>query len=226
MSRTLRIKEMPTTEQPQYRAHNVGTMALSNAELIQIVTQAKYMETGVELYGKAGSLANLSKMSISEMTETDEIGQTSAIIIKAAFELGRRLNLEQALSNFQISCPGDAANVLMMEYGNKEQEHFVVMILDNKNRVLSIETIYIGTVNEMTIRVCEIFKPAIRRGAVAIVIAHNHPSGDPAPSPEDVMTTRQIVEAGQLLGIDVLDHIVVGHNRWVSLKERGPGFRN
>jgi DNA repair protein RadC len=105
-----------------------------------------------------------------------------------------------------------------------DQEHLVVISLDAKNRVLSQETLYIGNVNTSIIRIAEIFRLAIRQNAPAIIISHNHPSGDPDPSPEDVRVTRQIVEAGKMLDIDVLDHLVIGHQRYVSLKERGLGF--
>jgi DNA repair protein RadC len=105
-----------------------------------------------------------------------------------------------------------------------DQEHLVVITLDGRNRVLSQETLYIGNVNTSLIRIAEIFRLAIRQNAPAIIISHNHPSGDPDPSPEDVRVTRQIVEAGKMLDIDVLDHLVIGHQRYVSLKERGLGF--
>jgi DNA repair protein RadC len=108
--------------------------------------------------------------------------------------------------------------------GGLEQEHLRTLLLDTKNRVLASPTIYVGSVNASIIRVSEIFREAVRENATALIVAHNHPSGDPTPSPEDVHVTRSIVEAGSLLGIDVLDHLVIGHQRFVSLKERGLGF--
>jgi DNA repair protein RadC len=112
----------------------------------------------------------------------------------------------------------------MLEMGSLEQENLRTILLDTKNRVLASPTVYVGNVNSSIIRVSEIFREAIRVNATALIVAHNHPSGDPTPSPEDVNVTRSIVEAGHLLGIEVLDHLVIGHQRFVSLKERGLGF--
>jgi len=124
----------------------------------------------------------------------------------------------------QIKSPADVANLLLLEMGHLDQEHLRTVLLDTKNRVQQIATIYIGSVNSAQVRIGEIFRDAIRRNSAALIVAHNHPSGDPTPSPEDILVTRQIVEAGKLLDIDVLDHLILGNNRYVSLKERGLGF--
>jgi len=144
--------------------------------------------------------------------------------IKAALELGRRLLVSSPDDRPQVLSPGDAANLLMLEMGLLEQEHLRIVLLDTRNRVLSISTVYIGSLNTSMVRVGELFREAIRHNAAAVIVAHNHPSGDPTPSPEDVAVTKQIVQAGKLLDISVLDHIVVGRGRFVSLKERGLGF--
>lgn len=123
-----------------------------------------------------------------------------------------------------MSSPGDAANLLMSEMMFLEQEHLRLILLDTRNRVLSMPTLYVGSLNSSVVRVGELFRAAIRENAAALIVAHNHPSGDPSPSPEDVNVTRQLVRAGKLLDIDVLDHIVIGQQRFVSLKERGLGF--
>lgn len=123
-----------------------------------------------------------------------------------------------------IHSPSDAADMLMYEMGCLEQEQLRVMLLDTRNRVLRIVTLYQGSVNSSQVRVGEVFKHAVRENAVHIIIAHNHPSGDPTPSPDDVALTRAVVQAGKLMDIDVLDHLVIGAGRWVSLKERGLGF--
>ena len=124
----------------------------------------------------------------------------------------------------KVKSPADAAALMMMEMMVLEQEHLKVLILDTQNHVLKVHTAYIGSLNTAVVRPCELFREAIRLNAAAIIVLHNHPSGDPSPSAEDVYVTRQIVEAGKLLGIDCLDHLVVGSNLWVSLKERGLGF--
>jgi len=126
------------------------------------------------------------------------------------------------------SCPvlrglGDS-NVSRLPDSALEQEHLRVFLLDTRNHVLDIVEVYKGSVNSSQIRVGELFKPAVRQNATAIIVAHNHPSGDPTPSPDDVAVTRAIVQAGKLLNVDVLDHLVIGQGRWVSLKERGLGF--
>jgi DNA repair protein RadC len=144
--------------------------------------------------------------------------------LKAALELGRRLLLTSPDARPQITSPADAANLLMLEMSGLEQENLRTLLLDTKNRVLASPTVYIGNVNSSIIRVSEIFREAVRQNATALIMAHNHPSGDPTPSPEDVHVTRSVVEAGHLLGIEVLDHLVIGHQQFTSLKERGLGF--
>ena len=125
----------------------------------------------------------------------------------------------------RITGPQEVAGMLMVEMGRLEQEELRVVLLNTKNEVMQVVDVYRGSLNSAPVRVAEVFKAAIRWNACAIILAHNHPSGDPAPSAEDVAVTREIVEAGKLLGIDVLDHLVLGQGRWVSLRERGLGFR-
>jgi len=123
-----------------------------------------------------------------------------------------------------VKSPSDVANLLMLEMGFLEQEHLRVVLLDTKNHVLGMPTIYVGSLNTSVMRIGELFREAVRANSAALIVVHNHPSGDPTPSPEDVSITRQIVEAGKLLDVDVLDHLVIGQQRYVSLKERGLGF--
>lgn len=218
------VKDLPKQDQPGYRADHVGFSALSNPELLQLVWAFKYLDTTNDLLTRAGALSNLANMSLEEMAEVQDVGPGAARAIKAALEIGRRLAMETHPEQAQVRSPADAASILMLEYGHQEQENFVVLMLDTRNRVIANKVIYKGTINSCSIRVAEVFKSAIRRNAAAIIIAHNHPSGDPTPSPEDVAVTRQIVEAGNLMDIQVLDHIVVGKSRFVSMKERGLGF--
>jgi DNA repair protein RadC len=152
------------------------------------------------------------------------MGLAKAAQIKAAIELGIRLRLEAPEERPAINSPSDAAALLQYEMSALAQEHLRVVNLDTRNRVINIEKLYVGSLNASTVRICEIFKPAIQRNAASILVAHNHPSGDPTPSPEDVALTRAIVQSGKLLDIDVLDHMIIGEGRWVSLKERGLGF--
>jgi DNA repair protein RadC len=152
------------------------------------------------------------------------VGPAKAAQIKAAIELGRRLLVESPEDRPAIHSPGDAAGLLLFEMSALEQEELRIILLDVRNRVVDITTLYRGSVSSSQVRVGELFKTAVRRNASSIIVVHNHPSGDPAPSPDDVSLTRGIVQAGKLLDIDVLDHLVIGQGRWVSLKERGLGF--
>jgi DNA repair protein RadC len=171
-----------------------------------------------------GSLAGLARASVTELQRVNGVGQVKAIEIKAALEIGRRLMATAPQDKVRVTSPADAANLLMSEMMFLEQEHLRTILLDTRNRVLNTPTVYIGSLNTSVVRVGELFRAAIRENAAAMIVAHNHPSGDPAPSPEDIQVTRQIVEAGKLLNVDVLDHIVIGRQRYVSLKERGLGF--
>jgi DNA repair protein RadC len=159
-----------------------------------------------------------------ELTSAKGVGTAKVAQLKAALEIGRRLLLESPEDRPQIRSPADAANLVMTDMSLLEQEHLRVMLLDTKNRVLNTTTVYQGSLNTSLIRVGELFKEAIRCNCASLIVLHNHPSGDPTPSPEDVAVTRQIVAAGKLLDVEVLDHLVIGRQRFVSLKERGLGF--
>jgi len=219
------VKELPQSDRPHYRANHYGLGSLSNIELVQLITRSHHMDAPTEIMLKAGSLRKLSQMTVEELSEIDSVGEGLALAVKAALELGRRQMIECPKDRDQVKSPADAANMLMQTIGYEEEEHMVAMLLDSKNYVISIETVYIGSLNQCLIRTGEMFKAAIRRNAAAIIVAHNHPSGDPTPSPEDVSVTEMITQAGTLLDIDVLDHLVIGHQRYVSLKERGLGFK-
>jgi DNA repair protein RadC len=156
--------------------------------------------------------------------EIKGIGEAKAVEIKAALELGRRLIASSPQEKPKISSPADAANLLMSEMSLLEQEHLRLLLLDTRNNVLASPTVYVGSLNTSVIRVAELFRAALKENAAAIIVAHNHPSGDPSPSPEDINVTKQIVKAGEIIDIEVLDHIIIGQQRFVSLKERGMGF--
>ncbi len=169
-------------------------------------------------------LAGIHRAPFEVLVAQHGIGKAKAAQIKAAIELGRRLREADPEERPTINSPADAADLVKYEMSVLEQEHLRVMLLDTRNHVIDTVEIYRGSVNSSQVRVAEVFKPAIRRGAPAILVIHNHPSGDPSPSPEDVSITRDMVQAGKLISIEVLDHLVVGHQRFVSLKERGLGF--
>ncbi|MEJ2758915.1 MAG: DNA repair protein RadC, partial [Anaerolineales bacterium] len=154
------------------------------------------------------------------------IGRAKASAIKAAIELGRRLSLEAPEERPSIGSPRDAADLVMFEMQALEKEHLRVILLDTRNHVIEIYEVYRGSLNASVVRIPEVFTQAVRRNAASLVVVHNHPSGDPAPSPEDINITRALVQAGKLLEIEVLDHIIIGQGQYTSLKERGLGFSN
>lgn len=224
-----RITDLDESERPRERLSRLGAKSLSDAELIAILLRVglpgeNAVEVGQRLLEDLGGLVGLYRAEFETVTAQKGIGQAKAAQLKAAIELGRRLTTASPDDRPQIHSPGDAVNLVLYEMGALEQEELRVILLDIRNRVQSIATIYRGSVNSSQVRVAEIFKLAIRANLPALIVVHNHPSGDPTPSPDDVSVTRAIVQAGKLLDIDVLDHLVIGHARWVSLKERGLGF--
>ncbi len=225
----IRIKELPASEQPRERLRDYGPSALSDAELLAILLRTglqglNVVQLAQKLLVEQKGWAGLQRLSFEELCKIHGFGEAKAAQVKAALEIGRRLLLAQPEQRPQITSPADVANLLLLEMSHLEQEHLKVVSLNTKNYVLRHITVYIGSINSSQVRVGEIFKEALKQNAAAIIVAHNHPSGDPTPSSEDVAVTREIVEAGKLLGVDVLDHLVIGQGRWVSLRERGLGF--
>lgn len=212
------VREMPLDCQPMYRAQTMGMRYLANHELIQLVYSFKDTETGELLVSKAPTLRQLSQLSAEELTEVPGVGKNAAIAIQAALELGRRMGEETATEQPLLNSPAAIFNYAshMQWY---EVEHMCVLLLNTKMRPMGLETIHVGTVDACQIAIGQLFKPAIKRSAAHVVLLHNHPSGDPTPSPEDVRTTQQVIEAGKLLDIAVVDHVVIGRNRCASLRE-------
>ncbi len=224
-----RITDLHETERPRERLASLGPQALTNAELIAIllrvgVTGENAVQVGQRLLQQFGGLGGLHRAPIEELINQHGIGEAKAAQIKAAIELGRRLTLEVPEERPTINSPADAAALVQYEMSALEQEHLRVLLLDTRNHVLDISEIYRGSVNMSQVRVGEVFKAAIRRNATAVIVVHNHPSGDPTPSPDDVAVTRAFVQAGKLVDVDVLDHLIIGLGKYVSMKERGLGF--
>ena len=223
------IRDLDIHERPRERLIKLGERSLSNAELLGIIMRTGVGgENVVRLAERtlvfSGGLPGLARLSITEIMEIKGIGEAKAVEIKAALELGRRLIASSPQEKPKISSPADAANLLMSEMSLLEQEHLRLLLLDTRNNVLASPTVYVGSLNTSVIRVAELFRAALKENAAAIIVAHNHPSGDPSPSPEDINVTKQIVKAGEIIDIEVLDHIIIGQQRYVSLKERGMGF--
>jgi len=220
------IRDLPPGEQPLNRLYHVGTQAVSDAELIAAVLQTKdALDLAHELLQMAGgSLLRLPHLTRAQLKRLSGIGDAQAARLQAALELGKRVLVAEASDKPKVTSPADAANLLMYEMMNLEQEHLRLILLDTRNQVLATPTVYIGSLNTSVVRIGELFKQALIYNAAALIAAHNHPSHDPSPSPEDINVTRQLVKAGKLLDLEVLDHIIIGRNRWVSLKERRLGF--
>ena len=225
------IRDMLEAERPRERLAHYGAGALSTAELLAIILRVgvrgiSVVDLSQHLLARFGGLTGLSRASFRELCAEKGLSTAKVSQLKAALEIGRRLQLESPQERPQILSPADAANLVMIEMQALEQEHLKVILLDTKHRVLEMPTIYKGSLNASVVRVGELFREAVRANSAAVIIAHNHPSGDPTPSREDMAITRQMVEAGRLLDIDVLDHIVIGQGRFVSLLERGEKFSN
>jgi DNA repair protein RadC len=224
-----RITDLHESDRPRERLASLGPQALSNAELIAILLRVgvpgeNAVQVGQRLLQKFGGISGIHRAPFADLISQHGIGEAKAAQLKAAIELGRRLTLESPDERPTINSPADAAALVMYEMGALEQEHLRVMLLDRRNRVLEVAELYRGSTSSAQVRVGEVFREAIRKNASALIVIHNHPSGDPTPSPDDVALTRAIVQAGKMLDVDVLDHLVIGQGRWVSLKERGLGF--
>lgn len=224
------IRDLPQGERPRERLAHYGAAALSTAELLAIILRVgtdgeNVIRVAEQLLVRFDGLPGLAQATVEELCQVKGVGVAKAVQVKAALELGRRLLVAAPHERPQILSPADAANLLMAEMSLLPQEHLRTLLLDSRNRVMKIHTVYVGSLNAASVRVAELFREAIRANCASLILAHNHPSGDPTPSAEDVQLTRSAAEAGQLLGIDVLDHLIIGRQRFVSMKERGLGFK-
>jgi len=219
-----KLKTLPLRDQPAYRvASNANGCNLAEL-LAAVVGGAQQIEVAEGLLSRfGGDIQRMYKANVAEIAQVHGIGQQTAVRIRAALTLGIRLH-EPTGERPVINSPADAAALVQYEMSLLEQEYLKVMLLDTRNRVVDIIEVYHGSVNSSQVRIAEVFRPAIQRMAPAIIVVHCHPSGDPTPSPDDLVVTRAIVAAGKLMDVDVLDHIVIGGNRFVSMKERNLGF--
>jgi DNA repair protein RadC len=224
-----RIADLDEGERPRERLTNLGAASLSDAELLAILLRVgvegeSAIQVGRRLLQDMGGIAGLHRAGIDELCAQHGVGPAKAAQIKAAIELGRRLTSLSGEERPTIDSPEKAANLVSYEMSALEQEELRVILLDTRNRALRVETVYRGSLNSSQIRVGEIFKAAIRANAAALIVVHNHPSGDPQPSPDDIAVTRAILQSGKLMDIDVLDHLIIGRGKWISLKEKQMGF--
>ena len=229
LSSNSRIKDIQILERPRERLAKMGASVLSTAELLAILLRVgvegeNAIQLGQRLLRDFNGLTGLQKASYEEIRGQHGIGEAKAAQIKAAIDLGRRLASHSTCDRPVVHSPEDAADLVQYEMSALEQEQLRVILLNTRNHVLGIKTIYQGSLNSSQVRVGELFRPAIRENAAAIIIVHNHPSGDPSPSPDDIAITQAIIKAGKLLDIQVLDHLIIGQGRFISLNRRGVGF--
>ncbi len=226
LKRNYTIKELPITERPREKLYDYGPKALSNEELLAIIIRTGNNEdTAIDLARRLLSkdergLVALRDITLQELMETKGIGKCKAAQILAAIEIGKRINYLDALSKVKINEPSTIANLFMDEMRYLQKEHFRVVLLDTKNQIIATEEISIGTLNASIVHPRDVFRAAIKRNANSIILIHNHPSGDPTPSREDINISHRLLEAGNLIGIKVLDHIIIGDNKYVSFKEK------
>ena len=223
------IRQLPASERPRERLRDRGAAALSNSELLAIILRTgtpseNALALATAALARFNGLPGLVRASFGELCTQRGMGEAKAAQVKAALELGRRLLSAQPEERATVRSPRDVENLLLAEMALLEQEHLRVLLLNAKNQVLAMPEVYKGSVNTAQVRVSELFREAIREGCPAIIVVHNHPSGDPTPSRDDIDMTRALIEAGKLLDIEVLDHIVIGGQDVVSLRDKGLAF--
>ncbi|MFD1955369.1 DNA repair protein RadC [Paenibacillus thailandensis] len=220
------LRDVPHDERPRERMMRYGAEALSHSELIAILLRTgTKRESAVHLASRilkeAGSLHNLVDMSLNELVAIRGIGPAKAVQLRAGIELGRRVSRSGSGKPVTVRKPQDAADCVMEDLRLLKKEHFVCLFLNTKNHIIARETLSIGTLNASLVHPREVFRAAIKHNSASLICVHNHPSGDPTPSAEDIGLTKRLMEAGELVGIEVLDHLVIGDGRFVSLKEHG-----
>lgn len=220
------IRDVHIADRPRERLVRQGAASLSNQELIAILLGTGTRNESVlvlanRVLSSFDKIQDLKDATIEEYMTVKGVGKAKAALLLAATELGKRLYRKHTEERFTIRSPEDAASYLMTDMTSLNQEHFVVLFMNVKNEVLHKQTIFIGSLNSAIVHPREIFREAVKRSAASIICAHNHPSGSPSPSPEDIEVTKRLVEAGTLMGIEVLDHVIIGDHQFISLKEKG-----
>ncbi|MGV2622246.1 DNA repair protein RadC [Halobacillus sp. ACCC02827] len=227
MTRTsILIKDVPKEERPRERLMQLGAGRLSNQELLAIMLgsgtkQESVMELAGRLLVHFEGILLLKDATIEELTAIRGIGSAKAVMLMSAIELGRRLHQMKPVERYMIRSPEDGADFIMEEMRDLKQEHFICLFLNTKNQVIHRQTVFIGSLNASIVHPREVYKEAVKRSAASIICAHNHPSGDPTPSQEDIQVTRRLKECGKMIGIELLDHLVIGDRKFISLKEKG-----
>ncbi|WP_282597708.1 DNA repair protein RadC [Bacillus sp. REN3] len=226
VSNPLMIKDYPQNERPRERFIQNGPQSLSNHELLALLLGTGTREESVlqlanRMLSQFEGLRLLKDATLEELTQIKGVGKAKAIHVLAAVEIGRRIASHTLEERYVIRSPEDGAKYLMNDMRFLTQEHFVCLYLNTKNQILHKQTIFIGSLNASIVHPREVYKEAVRRSAASLICVHNHPSGDPSPSREDIEVTKRLAESGKIVGIELLDHLIIGENKYVSLKEKG-----
>ena len=223
---TLMIRDLPAQDRPRERLLLAGSHHLTNAELLAILLRngtksQSAIHLAQSILMKLDGLHSFNELTVEELTCFSGVGPNKAVLILAAVELGKRVSRSRGAGSQAMSSPRALFEYLSHEMRHFTQEHFVVLFLDSKNQVLGWKTIFVGSLNKALVHPREVFKEAVKRSSAALICCHNHPSGDPTPSAQDIQLTHRLEEAGEVLGIPLLDHVILGEDRFLSLKEEG-----
>lgn len=227
MTKTFTVHDLPLSERPRERLLKLGTEALSVQELLALVlgrgTKGESVVlTAQKLLSNFGNLKNIASASVEELTQIKGIGLAKATQLKAALELGKRLEEQSTDTNkLTVRSPEDAVKAVRNKLKGKKREHFIALSLDTRNHLIGIHTISIGSLDSSIVHPREVFKEAITSSAASVIFVHNHPSGDPTPSDDDIKLTKRLVDVGEIMGIEVLDHIIICDTCYSSMKSRG-----
>ena len=220
------LRDLPQEERPRERLKKVGVDNLSLAELLALIIEKgrkgeNVLTIAQNLLSHFGNLAKIKEASIEELEQVSGIGFATACKLKAAFKLGEKAQSATAKYGQKIQSAKDVFELLKSDLGDKKKEHFKILSLDTRNKLISVDNVSIGTINANLVHPREVFKTAIQHLAASVILVHNHPSGDPEPSEDDIKSTKRIIEAGKVLGIDILDHIIIAKTKFFSFKNRG-----
>jgi DNA repair protein RadC len=221
-------EEVPSGDRPLVRLEQLGPAALSSVELLGLVwgsqPVAPARRVAEACLAQVDGLDGLAQATAAELRQVPGVGPTRAAQLAAAVELGRRVASNWPRGRWTIRTPRDVAERFVPLIGRLEREELHVVLLNARNAVLTTQVVYVGNVSAAVVRIGELFRDAVRRHAAGLILVHNHPSGDPTPSPDDLHLTAEAIAAGRLLDVAVLDHLIIGHDAWLSLRDRGVTF--
>lgn len=225
-----RIRDLPTSDRPRERLRDFGPGALANQELLAILLRTggareSALAMANRLLVRFEGVVGLARAGFAQLCAERGMGEAKAAQVQAALELGKRLVASQPEERAIVRSAQDVANLLQAEMGLLDQEQMRVVLVNTRNQVLGIANVYQGNVHTAVVRIGELFREALRQNAPALILVHNHPSGDSTPSADDIAMTKQAIEAGELLDIDVLDHVILAQGRFASMQQLKVAFR-